>query len=139
VAKILVLDDDPDTLETLISLLVGWGHEVTGVSNGRDGLERHPESFDAILLDLGMPVVDGWAFKRHLDALSVNVPVILVSGEPNLAGAASELGAFGCIPKPLRPDAIMMLLVRALKTAEEREQQLETARAPDNDPPPQAK
>ena len=114
-ARILLLDDDPDTLETLTSLLVGWGHDVTSVSNGRDGLERHPENFDAILLDLGMPVLDGWSFKRHLDALSVRVPVILLSGEPDLAGAASELGAFGCLPKPIRPDAINLLLVRALK------------------------
>jgi len=115
VARILVLDDDPDTLETLTILLVSSGHEVTGVSNGRDGLERNPENFDAILLDLGMPVLDGWTFKRHLDALSVRVPVILLSAEPDLAGAASELGAFGCLPKPIRAEAMLMLLARALK------------------------
>jgi DNA-binding NtrC family response regulator len=120
VAKILVLDDDPDTLETLTVLLIGWGHEVTGASNGREGLERHPESFDAILLDLGMPIVDGWTFKRHLDALSVRVPVILLSGEPNLPGAASELGVFGCVPKPIRAEAVKQLVMRALESRTER-------------------
>jgi len=114
VSRILVLDDDADTLEILTCVLEASGHTVTTATNGRDGLEARPESYDAIILDLQMPEMNGWEFTRRLKALSIEVPVILVSGDHDVERAAAELSAFGYVSKPVATNHVLHVVTQAL-------------------------
>jgi len=68
--RVLVIDDNPDVLNTMQRLLVACGHEVATAQNGPSGLEQ-AQTFqpEAILLDLGMPVMDGYETARQLRKL----------------------------------------------------------------------
>ncbi len=65
--RVLVVEDNPDGLETLLTLLAMLGHEVRGAADGGQALER-AASFqpDVVLLDLGLPVMDGFEVARRL-------------------------------------------------------------------------
>jgi DNA-binding response OmpR family regulator len=79
--RILVIDDAADLALTLRILLERAGHEVITADNGRLGLRRFYETRpDLVLLDLGMPVMDGWQTLERLRDLS-DVPVLIVSGQ----------------------------------------------------------
>ncbi|HMJ50890.1 MAG TPA: response regulator [Polyangiaceae bacterium] len=96
-ASILVVDDDEDIRQTLATLLEGEGHDVGTAVDGADALRSlgDPPLPDLILLDLGMPNVDGREFRRRQrqDPRLANIPVIIISaekatgGDPSLAGA----------------------------------------------------
>src|SRR6266478_9455657 len=85
---ILVVEDDPLALEALTDVLEVAGYTVVGASDGQEGLERVYTSDPApflILLDLGLPVIDGWEFLRRQknDAKIANIPVIIVTATPS--------------------------------------------------------
>jgi hypothetical protein len=65
--RVLVVDDDPDILDALSEILEVEGYEVQRARNGREALERLEQMLpDVVLLDLMMPVMDGWEFARSL-------------------------------------------------------------------------
>ena len=97
-AKILVVDDDPDCVELLSLYLNRRGHSVTGAANGPDALERASwERPDLIVLDLRMPSVDGIRVIEILRAndLTAGTPVILMSA------ADKEWATQRLLPDPL--------------------------------------
>jgi CheY-like chemotaxis protein len=110
-ARSLVVDDDADIRETLVDVLTDAGYSVRVASNGREALARlaGDEPPSLILLDLMMPVMDGFAFRaaQVADPRIAAVPVLIVSAGGNLASHASRLGAAGWIEKPMRLDAIL--------------------------------
>jgi CheY-like chemotaxis protein len=82
--RLLLVDDDPDGVEAMRFLLEASGFEVETASNGREALQamRRGPSPDAVILDLLMPVMNGWEFLdevRHDDRLA-SIPVIVVTG-----------------------------------------------------------
>jgi CheY-like chemotaxis protein len=114
---ILLVQDDALTREAMALLLGAAGYAVVGAANGRDALDRLVEGERPwlILLDLEMPVMDGWEFRRRqqqVPALST-IPVVLVSSVGDLAGHAAALGAAGYFPKPVEFDGLLGAL-RAL-------------------------
>lgn len=84
---LLLIEDDPDIRETMELVLLSQGFRVTGVPHGRaafaacQGGAGRPQ---AILLDLMMPVMDGWEFlsRQADDPMLAGVPVIIVSAQP---------------------------------------------------------
>lgn len=101
---ILIVDDDPSIANMVGDLLTGWGYEVFHASNGREGLhivESH--SMDGILLDLEMPVMDGWTMLDELRWRNDEVPVIVMSGGVPVESMRILLreGAQGILPKPV--------------------------------------
>ena len=106
---VLVVDDDPDILEALSEILEAEGYTVSRARNGQEALERLAQSRPAlILLDLMMPVMDGWEFARRMkDAYPPErrPPIIVLSADRNVATKARELGAVGFLAKPFElPD-----------------------------------
>src|SRR3712207_9589138 len=80
---ILVVEDNPDSRETLTLILEGVGYEVKSAENGREALttlKNHPHPC-IILLDLMMPVMDGWEFRQHQqnDPNLAQIPTVVVS------------------------------------------------------------
>lgn len=99
--RILVVDDDPDILETL-EIALGGSHDVIAARDGLDALERleRAGSVDLVLLDLMMPHMSGSDLLRELRARGLAVPVILVSASHDVRAQAEQLHADGYVAKP---------------------------------------
>lgn len=107
---VLLVEDDADTRDALLALLEGSGYEVTVADNGRRALAALRMGLRpcVILLDLAMPVMDGFAFRRSQldDPDLAAIPVLVVSG----GGWANEtdarrLGMATFFRKPMDVDA----------------------------------
>ena len=112
---LLVVDDDADHRTMLGALLSSQGFRVTACSNGQEALDwlrtGRPE---LILLDLNMPVMDGWEFrvaqKRQPDLAAI--PVIALSADPTAQAAAIDADAH--LLKPTDPETLFNTIQRAL-------------------------
>ncbi len=109
-ATLLIIDDDDVVRASLAAYLEDSGFEVLQASNGLQGLEVfqqfHP---DLMICDLRMPQVDGLELIRRINALGIEVPVIVVSGAGvmNDAVEALRLGAADYLIKPLEDLAVL--------------------------------
>ena len=100
---VFIVEDDPDTREMLGKFLELEGFHVETAANGRQALDRLSQGLEAsvIVLDLMMPVMDGWQFRREQikNAALASIPVIIVSaaGKERLA----KVGADSYLSKPV--------------------------------------
>jgi CheY-like chemotaxis protein len=112
--RVLVIDDNFVTQETMSTLLASYGYRVAAACNGRDAITRLNcyEKPDLILLDLKMPVMDGCRFceARQKDKVLASIPVVIVSGLPDVAKQATDLGAAGYLQKPVDIVALLAAL-----------------------------
>jgi DNA-binding response OmpR family regulator len=103
-ARVLVVDDDPATVELLQEFLIAKGYEVLTAHDGAEALRTVKEERPhLILLDITMPKMDGLEVLRQVKAIDPTVSVIMVTGvnEEAISRQAMELGAFDYIVKPL--------------------------------------
>jgi two-component system response regulator AtoC len=120
VSRVLVVDDEPGLRQSLGLLLADAGYDVAAEGNSTRALERAlAESFDLVLCDVRMPDMDGLAFLRGYKGRGGSALVIMMSayGGEEAALAAMKEGAYDYIPKPFRPDEVVL----TLRKAEERE------------------
>jgi CheY-like chemotaxis protein len=109
---VLVVDDDPDILEAVAEILEGEGYRVARARNGLEALERVEEELPAlVLLDLMMPLMDGAAFGRELEARrpSLRLPIVVISADGNPDRAVVP-GTVGILPKPFDIDSLLHLV-----------------------------
>ena len=102
-ARVLVADDNPDILFLLRTNLDAAGFETLTASDGEMALRMiEEEDPDVLLLDLMMPVLDGWGVLERLEREGSELPVIVVSASDSAANIqrATELGATGYVTKP---------------------------------------
>jgi CheY-like chemotaxis protein len=108
---ILIVEDDSDIRIDLSEILRDEGYEVAAASNGREALDwlRAGNVPCLILLDLMMPVMDGWQFRaRQLKSPGMAmIPVVLLSGAGDLRKHATSLAAKGFISKPLELERVL--------------------------------
>src|SRR2546430_6627819 len=107
--RILVIEDDPQTIEMLTVELERDGHDVTGERTAAAGRRRAlAEIWDLILSDIGLPDLNGFALARELRDAGVSVPLIALSGyattEDRERGLASGFDAY--LAKPIRASAL---------------------------------
>jgi CheY-like chemotaxis protein len=109
---VLIVEDDEDLREMMAQLLMLEGFDAATVANGREALEylHHARKPDVILLDLMMPVMDGWEFRRQqqADPELAPVPVIVLSALDQARAANVEATAF--LKKPLDFDRLLDLV-----------------------------
>jgi two-component system response regulator AtoC len=120
VSRVLIVDDEPGLRQSLALLLGDAGYEVATESDGRRALQRAiAEPFDLILCDVRMPEMSGLEFLRGLREHGGAGLVIMMSayGGEDAALEAMHEGAYDYVPKPFRPDEVVL----ALRKAEERE------------------
>jgi DNA-binding response OmpR family regulator len=109
-APVLVVDDDLDSRALLEMALSAAGYTVVSATNGMEALAAarrfHPA---VILLDLMMPVMDGYAFRaaQLREVELAGIPVICVSGRHDAQAAARELRTDDCVVKPFELDRIV--------------------------------
>jgi CheY-like chemotaxis protein len=99
--RVLVVDDEPQLRATVREALVLEGYEVTEASNGAEALALlRTADPEAIVLDLWMPVMDGWAFRKAQLVSHPDIPVIVVSALDLSNEHLEELRAHAVIGKP---------------------------------------
>jgi CheY-like chemotaxis protein len=113
--SVLVIDDDEDLRTTIQDVLEDQGFAVAMAANGREALEMlmRDESQPAlILLDLTMPEMDGWAFRREQQKVPrlAQIPVVLFSGHLDVSQTALSLNAAATMTKPLRLEGLVTLV-----------------------------
>jgi CheY-like chemotaxis protein len=100
-SSILVIDDDPSILSTVMDILEFEGFPVATASNGAEGLRCVEQARPAlVLLDMRMPVVDGWEFARMLRERGIALPIIVMTAAQDARRWAQEIGATGYLAKP---------------------------------------
>ena len=106
---ILVVDDDDDFREPLCEVLLEAGYPVQQAENGEVALQRVQEELPGIvLLDLKMPVLDGWGVMERMrkEPRSAGVPILILSAY-GFEWESELLGAQGYIPKSVGVDEIL--------------------------------
>ena len=117
-AKILIVDDEANTLASLSRAFRLAGHEAVVCDNAERALElAKAQPFDLILSDVVMPRRDGLALLEDLKAASVAAPVVMMSGQAHIEMAvkATRLGALDFLEKPLSTEKLLVTLENALK------------------------
>ena len=112
-AIVLLVDDEPDILLMLRMSLEDEGHDVVTAANGRLALDRLADGgVDVVVLDMMMPVVDGWGVLKGKQETGDTTPVIVVSAksDPRDAEKVLELGAVEYVMKPFDLDALIALV-----------------------------
>src|SRR5512137_586973 len=110
-ARILVIDDDPDTREMLAQTLKPAGYEVILAADGREGVQRYRTSpADLVITDLYMPNQDGSETIRELRSSFPEIAIIAMSGRPDsgaMLAIAQNVAAVGILPKPFGADELI--------------------------------
>ncbi len=120
--KVLLVDDEEEFVEVLSMRLKARGLAVDSVSSGALALERVQENpFDAIVLDLAMPGLDGMETLKRLKALNPDSQVVLLSGHATVRKAteAMGMGALDVLEKPADIDVLVDRIDQASKNKAE--------------------
>jgi CheY-like chemotaxis protein len=111
-STVLIIEDDPDSREVITEILKTEGHELVAVANGREAMNTLRSGFRPclIILDMLMPGMDGWQFRRAqcADEVLAKIPVVVVSGVRAARNSALQGGAVAFLSKPVAPDALLL-------------------------------
>jgi two-component system cell cycle response regulator DivK len=117
--RVLLVDDYPDAREMYAEYLDFSGFEVIEAANGMEALQRAADMApDIILMDLSLPVMDGWEATRRLkaDSRTANIPVVALTGHA-LAGISEGAKKAGCdafVTKPCLPEDLVKEIRKVL-------------------------
>lgn len=106
---VLIVEDDADVREFLEFLLADNGYDTASARNGRDALiQMAARKPSVVLLDLNMPVMDGWEFRRQQldDPGKAGVPVVAVTAHFDPHDVERTLGV-KCLKKPMQVDQLL--------------------------------
>src|SRR5438477_4301441 len=121
--QILVVEDDESIRGLVSDLLRDDGYDVKEASNGVEALEVVSEARpDLIVLDLMMPIMDGWTFVEECRRAKrcTDVPIVITSASHDLPKTAERLRSFGvrtCLAKPFDVDGLLALIERYVPAA----------------------
>ncbi len=118
--KILIVDDDVDTLRLVGLMLQRQGYQITAATNGQQGLSKAVEELpNLILLDVMMPDMDGYEVTRQLrqNSLTASIPILMFTAKTQLDDKVTgfEVGADDYLTKPTHPSELQAH-VKALLT-----------------------
>lgn len=128
--RVLIVDDEPDFVETIVKRLKGKGLEVEGVLNGRDAIALlDKEEFDVCVLDVKMPGMDGIETLSEIKKKNSLMEVIMLTGHGSVESGIRglQLGAYDYIMKPVPFDDLLQKITQAYERKmleQERIQQL---------------
>ncbi|HEU5015714.1 MAG TPA: response regulator [Roseiflexaceae bacterium] len=98
---ILVVDDDPSILETVTEILTFEGYVVETAHNGQEALAHIDQKRPSlVLLDMRMPVLDGWGLARKLREQGLKLPILVMTAAQDARRWAQEVDADGFLAKP---------------------------------------
>jgi DNA-binding response OmpR family regulator len=110
---ILVVDDDPEILAMLRDFLESEGLAVRTAANGAEALDALDEVAPVlILLDMRMPVLDGWGFAEQVRERQLAYPIVVMTAAESARRWAEEIGATGYIAKPFDVSELLQTIER---------------------------
>jgi two-component system nitrogen regulation response regulator NtrX len=118
--RVLVIDDETAIREAIRMTLEYEGYRIDEARSGQDGIDKATRAsapYDAILLDIKMPVLDGIEVLENLKEQHVPSPVIMVSGHGDISTAVecTKRGAFDFLEKPLNRDKLLLSVRNAVR------------------------
>jgi two-component system nitrogen regulation response regulator NtrX len=116
--RILIVDDEAGVRSALSGVLRDEGYTVEAVESGEACLDRAIRTaFDAIVLDIWLPGMDGLATLARLQERRIDAPVVMISGHGNIESAvrAIKMGAFDFVEKPLSLDKTVLVVGNAVR------------------------
>lgn len=114
---ILVVDDDPEILAMLRDFLESEGLAVRTAANGAEALDALDDLEPAlILLDMRMPVLDGWAFAERFHERALTYPIVVMTAAESARRWAEEIGATAYIAKPFDVSELLETIERHRQT-----------------------
>jgi CheY-like chemotaxis protein len=118
---VLVVDDDLEIRETVRQVLESEGYQVAAASDGAEALDLLHGGVvpRLILLDLMMPIMNGWQLREALrgDAKLETIPIVVFTGAGNAAANAESLQAAGYITKPVDLEPLLACVARFCRAA----------------------
>ena len=117
-ASVLIVDDEAGVRSALSGVLRDEGYQVEAVESGEACLERLTRvAYDAIVLDIWLPGLDGLSTLERLRQRSVDAPVVMISGHGNIESAvrAIKMGAFDFVEKPLSLEKTVLVVGNAVR------------------------
>ena len=120
-ARILIVDDEQDILDTLPEILQKWGHKTFVAANGLEALKVFNEyPIDFVITDIKMPQMGGLELLEKIMAIDKNIMVIFLTGYPSLDSAISAMrsGAYDYLVKPVNLDELKVRLERGIERKE---------------------
>jgi CheY-like chemotaxis protein len=113
---VLVVDDDPQVLETASAIVAALGYAVISARNGREALSivRADGSIAVLFTDIRMPGMDGWELGRRSRETRPDLQLIYTSGHSNSPPPPGSAGYGPLLPKPWRSSQLAELIMQAL-------------------------
>ena len=100
--KVLVIDDDAAVRQSLCRVLEGANYQVILAKDGQQAVERFkPGEVGLVILDLGLPIRDGWDVFERITSQSPTLPIIIVTGQANKRDVAVAAGVGALMEKPM--------------------------------------
>jgi CheY-like chemotaxis protein len=111
---VLVVEDQQDIREFVALVLEGEGYRVSTAENGAVALEQVArEPVDVVLLDMRMPVMDGWAFARaYRERPGPRAPIVVLTAAQDAASRAAQIQADDYLGKPFELDDLLNVVAR---------------------------
>lgn len=114
-----MVEDEPEIRDFVAMVLDSEGYTVTTAPNGAVALDEiSREPFDLILLDMRMPVMDGWTFARaYRAAMGPHAPIVVLTAARDAAERAQQIKADGYLGKPFDLEDLLDLVARHTQPA----------------------
>ncbi len=111
---VLIVDDDLDIQQVVADVLEDEGYTVRTAAHGAAALEQVAQQLPAvILLDMRMPVMDGWSFARaYRSRPGPHAPIVTMTAATDAKRWANEIGAAGVLAKPFEFDDLITVIER---------------------------
>jgi two-component system response regulator AtoC len=117
-ARILVVDDEPELVETIRDILVFKGFDVETAENGAEAIDRLKSAhhFDLMITDLRMPEMDGSELLKAVREIKKGLPIIILTGHATVENGVDllEQGACDYLLKPFNLDQLMSAVIRSV-------------------------
>jgi CheY-like chemotaxis protein len=112
--RVLVVEDDPDLAALVQMIVADAGYDVVTACDGEQALARVEERMPGvILLDMRMPVMNGWEFAREFRSRFGNgAPIVVVTAAEDAGARAAEIGADAWLEKPFDLDDVVRMVER---------------------------
>jgi len=115
--SVMIVEDDRDVRDSLVEILEDNGYSPLAASNGKEALERlraTPRKPCLVLLDIMMPVMDGWGFRaeQRVDPNLESIPVVVLTAHANAEQAAQQMQASAFLKKPVTLEALLSTVQR---------------------------
>jgi DNA-binding NtrC family response regulator len=131
--RLLVVDDEPNMLRLLKTILMDkTGYEVITTNHPLEvGKLIQDMSFDLVITDLKMPLVDGMDLVDIIKKIDIHLPIVIITayGTTETAEEAVQKGAYDFITKPFRKETILIAIKRALEW-QQMQREIETLKNP---------